>query len=100
MRRTARDSEEMNQRLNRRTLMPTQYFRHLSGYEWLKEQYRTHLRGKTRRQMMPELFRHHTADVDSFYDSAALLRDKGFRDGTQSFFYNHHEAHALARVLV
>ncbi|MFZ5693793.1 MAG: carbamoyltransferase C-terminal domain-containing protein [Pseudomonadota bacterium] len=78
-----------------RTLMPTKYFRHLSGFDWLKEQYRTHLRGKTRRQMMPELFRHRTADAEQFYDSAALLRDKGFRDGTQSFFYNHHEAHAL-----
>lgn len=78
-----------------RTLMPTRYFRHLSGYEWLKEQYRTHLRGKDRRQMMPELFRHHTADVDRFYDSAGLLRDKGFREDAQSWFYNHHEAHAL-----
>ncbi|HWV44211.1 carbamoyltransferase C-terminal domain-containing protein [Pseudorhodoplanes sp.] len=78
-----------------RTLMPTKYFRQLSGFDWLKEQYRTHLRGKTRRQMMPELYRHGTADVDRFYDTAALLRDKGFRDGTRSFFYNHHEAHAL-----
>jgi carbamoyltransferase len=78
-----------------RTLMPTQYFRHLSALDRLKEQYRTYLRGKPRRQMMPELFRHHTADVERFYDSAALLRDKGFRDGTQSYFYNHHEAHAL-----
>lgn len=78
-----------------RTLMPTKYFKHLSVWDRIKEQYRTYLRGKTRRQMMPELFRHHTADAGHFYDSAALLRDKGFRDGTQSFFYNHHEAHAL-----
>lgn len=78
-----------------RTLMPTKYFRHLSGYQWLKEQYRTYLRGKPRRQMMPELFRHGTADAERFYDQAALLRDKGFRPDTASFFYNHHEAHAL-----
>jgi carbamoyltransferase len=78
-----------------RTLMPTRYFRHLSTFDRLKEQYRTYLRGKPRRQMMPELFRHHSADVAHFYDQAALLRDKGFRDGAQSFFYNHHEAHAL-----
>jgi len=78
-----------------RTLMPTKYFKNLSAWDRVKEQYRTYLRGKTRRQMMPELFRHHTADAGHFYDSAALLRDKGFRDGTQSFFYNHHEAHAL-----
>jgi carbamoyltransferase len=78
-----------------RTLMPTKYFKHLSAWDRIKEQYRTHFRGKTRRQMMPELFRHHTVDAGHFYDSAALLRDKGFRDGTQSFFYNHHEAHAL-----
>jgi carbamoyltransferase len=78
-----------------RTLMPTKYFRHLPVLDRIKEQYRTHLRGKTRRQMMPELFRHNTADSERFYDSAALLRDKGFRDGTRSYFYNHHEAHAL-----
>lgn len=78
-----------------RTLMPTKYFRNLSAFDRLKEQYRTYLRGKPRRQMMPELFRHHTAEIGRFYDTAALLRDKGFRDGTQSFFYNHHEAHAL-----
>lgn len=78
-----------------RTLMPTKYFKHLSGFDWLKEQYRTHLRGKTRRQIMPELFRHNTADIDTFYDSAALLRDKGFRADAKSYFYNHHEAHAL-----
>ena len=65
-----------------RTLMPTSYFRNLSRFERLKEQYRTHLRGKPRRQMMPELIRHGSADVDGFYDSAALLRDKGFRNGT------------------
>ena len=78
-----------------RTLMPTKYFRNLSAFDRLKEQYRTYLRGKPRRQMMPEIFRHDSADAERFYDSAALLRDKGFRDGTQSFFYNHHEAHAL-----
>ena len=78
-----------------RTLMPTRYFRNLSGYQWLKEQYRSLLRGKPRRQMMPEIFRHGSPDAERFYDSAALLRDKGFRDDTASFFYNHHEAHAL-----
>jgi carbamoyltransferase len=78
-----------------RTLMPTKYFRHLAGFDWLKEQYRSRLRGKTRRQMMPEVFRHATADVERFYDPGALLRDKGFRTGTASYFYNHHEAHAL-----
>lgn len=78
-----------------RSLLPTRYFRHLRGAEWLKEQYRTYLAGKPRRQVMPELFRHRTSDVDAFFDVAAFQRDSGFRADACVHFYNHHEAHAL-----
>jgi carbamoyltransferase len=78
-----------------RSLLPTKYFRHLHGIDWLKEQYRTHIARKPRRQLMPELFSHNTANTDEFFDVAALQRDGGFRSDAAPFFYNHHEAHAL-----
>ena len=78
-----------------RSLLPTKYFRHITGLDWLKEQYRTHVARKPRRQLMPELFSHHTANTDQFFDVAAFQRDGGFRSDAAPFFYNHHEAHAL-----
>ena len=78
-----------------RSLLPTRYFRHLTGLDWLKEQYRTHVARKPRRQLMPELFSHHSANTDEFFDVAAFQRDGGFRSDAAPFFYNHHEAHAL-----
>lgn len=78
-----------------RSLLPTRYFRNLRGFDWLREQYRTHVAGKPRRQMMPELFRHNTSDIDTFFDIAAFQRDSGFRGDVKTYFYNHHEAHAL-----
>ncbi len=58
-----------------RSLLPTRHFRHLHGLDWLKEQYRTHIARKDRRQLMPELFRHHTANTDEFFDVAAFQRE-------------------------
>ena len=78
-----------------RSLLPTKYFRHITGIDWLKEQYRTHVARKPRRQLMPELFSHHSANTDEFFDVAAFQRDSGFRSDASPFFYNHHEAHAL-----
>lgn len=78
-----------------RSMFPTRYFRHLHGLEWLREQYRTYLRRRPRRQLMPELFRHQTADVRVFLDVDSLQRDSGFRPDVATTFYNHHEGHAL-----
>ncbi len=78
-----------------RSLLPTRYFRHITGIDWLKEQYRTHIARKARRQLMPELFSHRSANTDEFFDVAAFQRDSGFRSDAAPFFYNHHEAHAL-----
>ena len=47
-------------------MFPARYFRHLHGVEWLREQYRTYLRRRPRRQLMPEFFRHQTTDVRVF----------------------------------
>ena len=78
-----------------RSLLPTRYFRHITGIDWLKEQYRTHIARKARRQLMPELFSHRSANTDEFFDVAVFQRDSGFRSDAAPFFYNHHEAHAL-----
>jgi carbamoyltransferase len=78
-----------------RSLLPTKYFRHIHGLDWLKEQYRSHIARKPRRQLMPELFRHHSANTDEFFDVASFQRDGRFRPDAVPFFYNHHEAHAL-----
>jgi carbamoyltransferase len=47
--------------------------------EWLREQYRTYLRRRPRRQLMPEFFRHQTTDVRVFLDIDSFQRDSGFR---------------------
>jgi carbamoyltransferase len=78
-----------------RGMFPTRYFRHLHGIEWLREQYRTYLRRRPRRQLMPELFRHETTDVSVFMDIDSFQRDGGYRPDVITTFYNHHEAHAL-----
>lgn len=78
-----------------RSLLPTRYFRDLRGYRWLKEQYRARVEGKTRRQLLPEMFRHRTTDIGAIFDIEAFQRDSGFRADAAVHFYNHHEAHAL-----
>jgi carbamoyltransferase len=78
-----------------RGMFPTRYFRHLHGVEWLREQYRTYFRGRPRRQLMPELFRHQTTDVRVFLDIDSFQRDSGYRPDIVTAFYNHHEGHAL-----
>ena len=78
-----------------RSMFPTRYFRNLNGIEWLREQYRTYLRRRPRRQLMPEIFRYGTTDINAFLDVASFQRDSGFRSDVITGFYNHHEAHAL-----
>jgi carbamoyltransferase len=78
-----------------RSLFPTRYFRHIEGWRWLKQQYRTYLAGKPRITMLPEIHRHGTTDIDKLFDIAAYQRDVGFGERTATYFYNHHEAHAL-----
>ena len=79
-----------------RGLFPARYFRRLGVGRWLREQYRTYVQGKTRRYMLHDMVRHKTTDIGSFFDTAAFQRDAGFRDDAAVYFYNHHEAHALA----
>jgi len=78
-----------------RSMFPTRYFRHLRGSEWLREQYRTYVRQRPRRQIIPEIFRYRTTDISAFLDVDAFQRDSRFRTDVITSFYNHHEAHAL-----
>jgi len=74
---------------------PVQYFTHFRGWRWLREQYRTHVEGRTTRFMPREALRANDARVETFFDVPSFRRDAGFRDDTEVYFYNHHEAHAL-----
>jgi carbamoyltransferase len=74
---------------------PVQYFRHFRGWRWLREQWRTHVEGKTLRWIPRETVRANSPRVEDFFDVASMRRDCGLRDDATVHFYNHHLAHAL-----
>lgn len=74
---------------------PVKYFRHFHGLRWLREQWRTHVEGKTLRWIPRETLRAGKPRVEDFFDVAAMRRDVGLRDDVAVHFYNHHCAHAL-----
>jgi carbamoyltransferase len=74
---------------------PVQYFRHFHGWRWLREQWRTHVEGKTLRWIPRETLRANNPRVEDFFDVASMRRDCGLRDDAAVHFYNHHFAHAL-----
>jgi len=78
-----------------RMALPTRYFSRLGGWRWLRQQYRSRVKHKTRIPIMPEMLRHQTAQIDTFFDIKAFQKDSGFRDAAAVFFSNHHLAHAL-----
>jgi carbamoyltransferase len=79
-----------------RAEFPTEFYRNIRGVRWLREQYRRHVEGNTRRYMPPEFLRYHTTKLDDIFNVAKFQRAGGFRDDAKTFFYNHHESHALA----
>ena len=74
----------------------TAFYRNIRGVRWLREQYRKRVEGHTRRYMPPEFLRYDTTKLDDIFDVAKFQRAGGFRDDAKTFFYNHHESHALA----
>jgi carbamoyltransferase len=74
---------------------PVKYFRHFRGWRWLREQWRTHVEGKTLRWIPRETVRANNPHVEDFFDVASMKRDCGLRDDVAVHFYNHHLAHAL-----
>jgi carbamoyltransferase len=78
-----------------RSEFPTHYYKTIRGVRWLREQYRKHVEKNTRRFMLAELRRYHTPSAEDVFDVAGFKTDGGFRADAVTFFYNHHEAHAL-----
>jgi carbamoyltransferase len=74
----------------------TEFYRNIRGVRWLREQYRKYVEGNTRRYMPPEFLRYQTTRLDDIFNVAEFRRSGGFRDDAKTFFYNHHESHALA----
>jgi carbamoyltransferase len=79
-----------------RTEFPTEFYRVIRGVRWFREKYRKYIEGNTRRYMPPEFLRNNTTLIGGIIDIPKFRRASGFRDNAQVFFYNHHEAHALA----
>ncbi len=78
-----------------RETQPARYFRHFRGWRRLREFFRTHVQGESRRALNREIIRVGNERFEQTFDFARLRRDCGFREGAELFFYNHHEAHAL-----
>lgn len=78
-----------------RSNFPVRYFTHFRGWQWVREQWRTHVEGKALRYIPRETLRTNNPRVESFFDVAALRRDLGLRDDAKVYFHNHHLAHAL-----
>ena len=79
-----------------RTEFPTEFYRVIRGVRWIREKYRKYVEGRTRRYMPPEFRRNNTTRIDDIVNIAKFRRSSGFRDDAHVYFYNHHEAHALA----
>jgi carbamoyltransferase len=79
-----------------RTEFPTIFYKNIRGVRWIREKYRKYVEKRTRRYMPREFLRYNTPDIDDIFKVDKFRHASGFRDDTKIFFYNHHEAHALA----
>jgi carbamoyltransferase len=79
-----------------RSEFPTEFYRTIRGVRRLRELYRRYVEHNTRRYMPPEFIRYRTPRLDDIFDVVKLRKAGGFRDDAAVYFYNHHEAHALA----
>lgn len=79
-----------------RSEFPTIFYKNIRGVRWIREKYRKYVEKNTRRYMPPEFLRYHTSHIEDIFKVEKFRRAGGFRDNAQIYFYNHHEAHALA----
>jgi carbamoyltransferase len=77
---------------------PAIFYRNIRGVRWVNEQFRRHIKKRTRRYMISEFLRYNTARVDDIFNVDKFRRVSGFRDDAKVLFYNHHESHALAAL--
>ena len=75
---------------------PTKFYRNVRGLRWIREKSREYLKKRTRRSMIHEILRYKTPQIDDIFKVHEFQRASGFRDDAHFYFYNHHEAHALA----
>jgi carbamoyltransferase len=78
-----------------RSNFSVRYFTHFHGWQWWREQYRTHVQGKKLRWVPRETLRAGSPRVEDIFDVAAFRRDCGLREDARIYFHNHHLAHAL-----
>jgi carbamoyltransferase len=79
-----------------RTEFPTIFYKNIRGVRWIREKYRKYVEKRTRRYMPREFLRYNTPDINDIFKVDKFRYASGYRDDTKIFFYNHHEAHALA----
>jgi carbamoyltransferase len=79
-----------------RTEFPTEFYRNIVGVRWIREKYRKHVEGNTRRYMIREFLRYNTPRIDDIFKVDKFRCASGLRDDASVYFYNHHESHALA----
>jgi hypothetical protein len=65
---------------------PAIFYRNIRGVRWINEQFRRHIKKRTRRFMMSEFLRYNTARVDDIFNVDKFRRDSGFRDDAGVFF--------------
>jgi carbamoyltransferase len=70
-----------------RTEFPTIFYKNIRA---------CYIEKRTRRYMPREFLRYNTTCIDDIFKVDKFRQVSGFRDDTKVFFYNHHEAHALA----
>jgi carbamoyltransferase len=78
-----------------RSEFPTIFYRNIRGVRWIREKYRKHVEGNTRRYMPPELLRYHTTNINDIFKVRKFMEAGGFRRGAEFYIYNHHQSHAL-----
>src|SRR5579871_6037842 len=79
-----------------RSEFPTIFYKNIRGVRWIREKYRKYVEKNTRRYMPPEFLRYRTTNIDDVFNVPGFQRAGGFRADARTFFYNHHESHALA----
>jgi carbamoyltransferase len=79
-----------------RTEFPTIFYKNIRGVRWIREKYRKYVEKRSRRYMPREFLRFKTTDINDIFKVDKFRLASGFREDTKIFFYNHHEAHALA----
>ena len=78
-----------------RSLFLERYYRHYTGYRWVKARLRRALGIEKQKYFDAECCHYKRTDSLAMFDAPAFLADHGFRADCDLSFTNHHLAHAL-----